>query len=83
VPERVELWFSERLEAAYSSLAVEDASGARVDRRDVRVGPEDRRRLSVGIPSLGPGRYVVRYRVLSVDGHVVESTFGFTVKRSA
>ena len=83
VPARVELWFNERLEPAYSSLSVQNASGLPVDQRDVIVGPEDRRRLSVGIPTLSPGRYVVRYRVLSVDGHVVESTFAFTVKRTA
>jgi methionine-rich copper-binding protein CopC len=83
LPARVELWFNERLEPAYSSLSVQNASGLPVDQRDVTVGPEDRRRLSVGIPTLAPGRYVVRYRVLSVDGHVVESTFAFTVKRAA
>jgi methionine-rich copper-binding protein CopC len=26
------------------------------------------------------GRFTVRFRVLSVDGHVVESSFAFTVK---
>lgn len=83
VPARVELWFNERLEPAYSSLSVQNASGVPVDQRDVLVGPDDRRRLSVGVPALSPGRYVVRYRVLSVDGHVVESTFAFTVKRAA
>lgn len=82
-PERVQLWFNERLEPAYSSLSVQNASGVPVDQRDVLVGPDDRRRLSVGVPALSPGRYVVRYRVLSVDGHVVESTFAFTVKRAA
>jgi copper resistance protein C len=29
---------------------------------------------------LAPGKYSVKFRVLSVDGHVVESTFDFTVK---
>jgi hypothetical protein len=36
--------------------------------------------LSTNAPNLAPGRYTVRYRVLSVDGHVVESSFTFTVK---
>jgi hypothetical protein len=38
-----------------------------------RLGWPLRRSLSVGIPPLAPGTYTVRYRVLSVDGHVVES----------
>jgi methionine-rich copper-binding protein CopC len=79
-PARVELWFSERLEPAYSSLSVTDASGAPVDRGNVTVGPEDPRRLGVSLSALEPGRYTVKFRVLSVDGHVVESSFPFSVK---
>lgn len=78
-PIRVELWFTERLEAAYASLSVRDAADAQVDLRDVAVGPNDPKRLSVSLPPLAPGRYTVRFRVLSVDGHVVESSFSFTV----
>jgi len=79
-PSRVELWFSERLEPAYSSLSVWSESGARVDGQDVIVGPEDNHRLSVSLAPLPTGTYVVRYRVLSVDGHVLEASFTFTVK---
>jgi methionine-rich copper-binding protein CopC len=79
-PARAELWFNERLESAYSTLTVETEAGARVDQGDVRVGPDDPRKLSVTLPALEPGRYVVRFRVLSVDGHVVESSFVFNVK---
>lgn len=79
-PLRIDLWFNERLESAYSSLSVWDVDGRRVDRQDVLVGPDDPKRLSVGLFTLRPGAYTVRYRVLSVDGHVIESTFVFTVR---
>ena len=79
-PERAELWFNERLEPAYSRVSVATEAGTRVDRGDVTVGPDDLRKLSVTLPALEPGRYVVRFRVLSVDGQVVESNFTFTVK---
>lgn len=79
-PERVELWFNQRLEPAYSSLSVATETGARVDRGDVTVGPDDPRKLTVTLPALEPGRYLVRFRVLSVDGHVVDSSISFTVK---
>jgi copper resistance protein C len=82
-PSRVDLWFNERLEAAYSSVSVWDAGGARVDRQDVLVATDDPRRLSVGVTPLRPGSYTVRYRVLSVDGHLIESTFTFTVRSRA
>lgn len=79
-PERVELWFNERLEPAYSSVSVVTDGSTRVDRGDAIVGPDDPRKLSVTLPALAPGAYLVKFRVLSVDGHVVESSFAFTVK---
>jgi methionine-rich copper-binding protein CopC len=79
-PPRVELWFNERLEPAYSKASVTNEAGVQVDLRDVAVSAEDPRRLAVSLPPLVPGRYTVRFRVLSVDGHVVESTVTFTVK---
>ena len=30
---------------------------------------------------LPPGRYLVKFRVLSVDGHIVEDQFPFTIKQ--
>jgi methionine-rich copper-binding protein CopC len=78
-PVRVALWFSERLEPAYSTVSVWTANGMQVDQRDAVVDPDGRKRLSVGLVPLAAGRYTVRYRVLSVDGHVVESSYVFTV----
>ena len=57
-----------------------DEAGAQVDLRDALVSREDARRLSLSLPPLQPGRYFVKFRVLSVDGHVVESSLTFTVK---
>ena len=79
-PERVRLWFSERLEPAYATLSVWSEGGAQVDAGDAAVDAADAAVLSVAVPNLVPGRYTVRYRVLSVDGHIVESSFAFTVK---
>ncbi len=80
MPERVQLWFNERLEPAYSTVSVWNEAGAQVDARDVRMGPDDPRRLSVTVSAREGGIYMVKYRVLSVDGHVVDSRFTFTVK---
>ena len=80
-PERVQLWFNERLEPAYSSISLWDAAGAQVDARNGAVSADDPKRLELPLPALEPGRYVVRFRVLSVDGHVVESSLPFTIKR--
>ena len=79
-PDRVQLWFNERLEPAFSSVSVWSSAGTQVDAGDARVGPDDAKRLSVTLPPLPPGTYSVRYRVLSVDGHVVDSSFSFTIR---
>ena len=79
-PEEVRLWFGERIEPAYARLSVWDAEGQQVDAGDAAVDPADPTTLAVRTPGLRAGRYTVRYRVLSVDGHIVESSFTFTVK---
>ncbi|MGH7397392.1 MAG: copper resistance CopC family protein [Candidatus Rokuibacteriota bacterium] len=80
MPERVQLWFNERLEPAYSTVSVWSEAGAQVDARDATVDPDDSRRLSVALRAREPGLYTVQYRVLSVDGHIVDNRFTFTVK---
>ena len=80
VPERVDLWFNERLEPAYSTVTIWNEAGRQVDERDAAVAADDPRRLSVSIATRAAGQYTVKYRVLSVDGHIVDSRFTFTVK---
>ena len=81
-PTEVQLWFNEGLEPAFSRLSVVNRDGRRVDTGQVAVGPDDPKRLSIRVLPLAPGTYSVRYRVLSVDGHIVESEFSFTVRES-
>ena len=79
-PPRVELTFNERLEPAYSTMSVWSSAEARVDDGKIVVGPDDPRRLSIGLPALARGLYTVKFRVLSVDGHLVEGTYAFEVR---
>lgn len=78
-PERVELRFSEPVDAAFDPVAVRDAAGDRVDEGDGRVDPEDARVVLANLEELPEGSYTVRWRVTSIDGHVVEGSYGFTV----
>jgi len=78
-PQRVELVFSERLEPAYSTVEVVDAANQKVYLQDRSLSTADSRRLTVSLPPLTAGKYTVRFRVLSVDGHVVQSEFPFTI----
>ncbi len=71
------LTFNERLEPAYTRVSVWDASGQQVDLKDGAVDLGNPKVVNVSLPPLQPGRYTVRYRVLSVDGHIVEASFAF------
>ncbi len=79
VPDRVELWFTEPLEPAFSTVKVLDAEGRQVDGRNAAVDDDDRKHLWVSMVSVPPGRYRVIWRVVSVDTHVTEGDFTFDV----
>jgi methionine-rich copper-binding protein CopC len=78
-PTEVRLRFTERLEAAFSTVRVTDETGTRVDRGDAQMDASAPRELRVPLGPLPPGRYAVHWRVLSVDSHVVEGSFTFRV----
>ncbi|MGJ0509512.1 MAG: copper resistance CopC family protein [Methylocystis sp.] len=77
-PKTIKLRFGGGVEPKYSKLTVENADGKVLGEGSIGV-PDKPRELSMDSPDLAPGKYVVRYRVLSVDGHVVEGNYEFTV----
>ena len=79
-PEEVKLYFSERLEPAYSSVRVLAARGLQVDRRDSRVDRTNPVLLRATLPPLSPGAYTVVWRVLSIDADVTEGRFTFRIE---
>ena len=78
-PRSVRLWFTERLEPAFSRVRVFDASGKPVDGGDSHVDASDPSILSVALPPLPAGSYRVAWRVVSADTHVTEGDFTFDV----
>ena len=79
-PDEVRLYFSERLEPAYSSVRVVNEQGVQVDRRDSRVDRDNPALLRATLPPLPPGTYKVLWRVLSIDADVTEGTFTFRIE---
>jgi methionine-rich copper-binding protein CopC len=79
-PEEVKLYFSERLEPAYSSARVVNERGEQVDRRDSRVDRTNPSLLRLTLPPLPAGTYRVRWRVLSIDADVTEGDFTFRIE---
>jgi methionine-rich copper-binding protein CopC len=75
-PHEVTLSFTQDLEPAFSTVAVTDANGARVDQGKPAVSANTMR---IGLKALGSGTYRVRWRALSVDTHTTEGSFTFHV----
>jgi len=79
-PAEVRLWFNEDIESAYASLVVLDTGKNSVTEVTPHLAPDDQKSLVLPLPELTPGKYSVKFRVLSLDGHVIQSSFDFTVK---
>lgn len=79
-PDEIKLYFTERLEPAYSSVRVLNDDGGQVDRHDSRVDRTNPTLLRATFPALPPGAYKVQWRVLSIDGDVTEGAFTFRIE---
>jgi methionine-rich copper-binding protein CopC len=77
-PNRVDLVFNEDIEGAFSEIKLLDRAGAEIAKASGK-GMCAGAKCSLVLPVLGPGIYSVSYRVLSQDGHVVQSQYEFTV----
>jgi methionine-rich copper-binding protein CopC len=79
-PDEVLLIFNDSVGQEFLALAVIDPSGKRVDNHDAKLDFTDHSHLRASVSKLAPGRYTVRYRVLSADGHVVSGKYFFDVQ---
>lgn len=79
IPTKVEVWFDDSVGPKYTSLAVVNSKGERVDNGDGELEMFDKSHLSATLKPITPGRYGVRYRVQSADGHIVTGKFFFTI----
>ena len=75
-PRQVTLWFTQKLEPAFSTIRVTNSAGERVDTGKTRVSGEQ---MSISLRSGGAGTYHVTWRVLSVDTHTTDGNFTFQV----
>ena len=80
-PEDVKLWLSEPADLATSRIAVTDAAGAAVPTAKLTRGVRsDDPIVAKFTKAPGNGKYTVKWKAMSDDGHVVDGTYGFTVQ---
>ncbi len=79
-PTQVVINFTEGVEPNFSTITVQDASGAEVAAGDVHLAG-DNTHLAVGLKPLQAGTYKVVWHATAVDTHKTEGNFTFTVKQ--
>jgi methionine-rich copper-binding protein CopC len=77
-PREVRMWFTQALEPRFSAAQLRTGAGAVVGTG--RVDPADPKQMVIPVRALAPGQYKVHWKILSVDTHRTEGTFGFEVK---
>ena len=80
-PSRIRLVFSEPVEIAMSGATISNGTGTLP--LDVTGDPRDVHALIAGVPALQPGAHLVRWHVVSADGHRVDGVFSFTIEGAA
>ncbi|ESS71753.1 copper resistance protein CopC [Methyloglobulus morosus KoM1] len=80
-PKQVDTWFNDKVGSEYKALAVINSAGKRVDNKDAAQETFDQSHLYTTVTELPPDTYTVRYRVVSMDTHIVTGKFKFTIKK--
>ncbi|PTQ77505.1 copper resistance CopC family protein [Nitrosomonas ureae] len=81
-PKQIQLWFNEKIEGSYASVTVEDSNKKLVTESMPEILIDDSKSIILNLPQIPPGLYTVHYRVMSVDGHVIESKYDFSIKNN-
>lgn len=75
-PHEVTLWFTQKLEPAFSKVTVTDSSGQQVVSGNASISGTVMR---VPLRGIKTGTYRVSWHALSVDTHTTEGSFTFRV----
>lgn len=81
-PKQIQLWFNEEIEGNFATVSLLDADGNAVSDASPKAVPDDLKSVVLPLAELAPGKYTVSFRIMSTDGHVVESNYNFTLKDS-
>ncbi len=78
-PKEIRLTFSEGIEPRFSGIDLATGDGRAVATGAAAVDPANNKQLVVALAPLAPGRYRVRWHVVSVDTHRTEGEYSFAV----
>jgi len=79
-PKEIALTFNEKIEEAFSTVTVADATGKPAATAKAVVDAANPAIVRLALPSLPAGAYTVSWAVAGHDGHRRKGSFVFTVK---
>ena len=79
-PKEIRLTFSEAIEPSFSGIDLAAGDGRIIATGPAFVDPGNDKQLVLALPPLAPGRYRVRWHVVSVDTHRTEGECSFAVE---
>ena len=78
-PGAVSLTFTEKIVMAQTTISILKPDSSVVERLVVKTGANAETVTAPITPALAPGRYLVKWKTGSADGHVVRGVYSFTV----
>jgi len=79
-PSKISITFSEAVEPKFSSIKLTNVEGKSADPETSAPVPGDPTTITLAVPSLSAGTYVVHWVNVSVDGHRLQGIYKFTVR---
>jgi methionine-rich copper-binding protein CopC len=79
-PPSITITFTEAIEPKFSSLVLTDEKGKTFNKEASQVVAGDPTSLTLALPPLTPGVYVVHWTNVATDGHRAQGEYKFTVQ---
>jgi methionine-rich copper-binding protein CopC len=80
-PREIRLWFTQAPQKGITTIRLANAAGKSVALGSIGTDPADAKVAMAAVQGmLSPGRYLVTWRTMAVDSHVVGGEFPFTVR---
>jgi hypothetical protein len=79
-PSKISITFSEAVEPKFSSIKLTDMEGKPAATAASAAVPGDPATITLAVPSLPAGTYIVHWVNVSVDGHRLQGSYKFTVR---
>jgi copper transport protein len=79
-PKEISIQFDEPIQPKFNSIKVTDSNGKRVDKRNVKIDPNNPTVLIAGLKNNLPNdTYRIQWKVVSDDGHPVQGVIPFQI----